>query len=189
VRAREVPELPPVHAGDGQPVPVAVRARVGMPLVFRSAPGTPGRKIPKGREGSGATSVVCSMNDMHTTDHEGYDMDCDELGRFGQDEERLQSCGECGRDWRGISANQCPQCHRAGGAPVACFQGCTGKVKWDGDFAECQECDARYPLEVVRVYRLGQLVHALACSTETGSAAEVGQLILRTGRTSLRRVS
>ncbi len=136
------------------------------------------------------------MMTQETTAHEDYDMSDDELRRF-DDAEIRQNCASCGREWHGPAANECDDCRRAGGSPSRCFQ-CNGAMLWKsgGSYvgagatvAECGECDAQYPLERMRTFHLGQLVERIVAETVTGSAAEVGALILRAGRASLRRVS
>lgn len=100
-------------------------------------------------------------------------------------------CISCGRDWSGPAADECPECHAASGGPGACFQ-CGQPMGWNRTgIAECSGkggCDAQYPLETVRTYRLGELVERLVAESRTGSTEEVGRMILAAGRTSLRRV-
>lgn len=121
----------------------------------------------------------------------------DEFGAFDNWEpmERLQRCPECGREWYGPeNSDQCPECHEAGGGPLPCFQ-CGHPCRWvekgafyRGPVAECSSCDQQYPLETVRTHRLGKLVERLVAESRTGSAEEVGRMILAAGRSSLRRV-
>lgn len=98
-------------------------------------------------------------------------------------------CTECGRDWYGPRADTCQDCRSAGGPPVACFQ-CGEMTRWvPSHEAECTGCDATYPLAKVRTFRLGQLVERLVKESHTGSAAEVGRMLLgAAGRVGLRRV-
>lgn len=122
----------------------------------------------------------------------------DEFG-MGEIEPRaaLLDCSECRREFHGpaylvtTTDVQCEQCHAASGGPGACFQ-CGKPMGWSNDgLAECNGkggCDAVYPLETVRTYRLGQLVERLVKESVSGSAEEVGRMILAAGRTSLRRV-
>lgn len=116
-----------------------------------------------------------------------YDLDLDELTPAPR--EARKDCTECGREWRGpLSEIECPDCHSAGGRPGTCFQ-CGGPMRWVvGHEAECSGCDARYPLAAIRTYRLGQLVERLVAESRTGSAEEVGRMILAAGRPALRRV-
>lgn len=101
-----------------------------------------------------------------------------------------QRCTECRREWHGPEANECPDCYSAGGRPVPCFS-CQSPMSWvPGREAECSGCDARYSLETIRTYRLGQLVERLAVeSSKNGTAEEVGKMILAHGRAALRRLA
>ncbi len=130
------------------------------------------------------------MNDMHT-DHEGYDMDIDEL-RPAAPEYRT-NCTECGREHWTDAGHECEGCRALNSRPGTCLQeGCSGKLAWAYKaprVAECQECDARFTVETLRTLALGELVKRVIAETKTGSAAEVGAFLLREGRASLRRVS
>lgn len=122
-----------------------------------------------------------------------YDMDCDELGRF--EPERRDNCVECGREfWTDASEDSaCEGCRALGERPGKCLvDGCSGKLAWAYKaprVAECQECDERFSVETLRTLSLGRLICRVIAETKTGSQAEVGALLLREARASLRRVS
>lgn len=99
-----------------------------------------------------------------------------------------RDCGQCGREWYGPYAQECPDCRLAGGSPPPCLL-CKSKLRWvSGEEAECDGCDARYPLAKLRTYLLGELVERIAEETPHGSAEEVGRIILAAGRPAMRRV-
>lgn len=121
-----------------------------------------------------------------------YDMDCDELGRFAP--ERRESCLECGREFYTDASEDsaCDGCRALGSRPGACLvDGCTGKLAWSHKprVAECQECDELFSVETLRTLALGELIKRVIAETKSGSQSEVGALLLREARASLRRVS
>lgn len=123
------------------------------------------------------------------SDSNGYDMDGDELRPSKP--ERRTNCPECDREHYTDAGDTCSDCAALGGAPGKCLlDGCGGSLRWtDPRIAECRDCDARYTVETLRTLALGELIKRVIAETKTGSQAEVGALLLREARASLRRVS
>lgn len=119
-------------------------------------------------------------------------MDCDELRAFKP--ERPACCPDCDRShMTDAASDSCEGCRALGSRPGTCpREDCTGRLAWaysEPRVAECRGCDARFTVETLRTLELGKLICRVIAETKTGSQAEVGELLLREARASLRRLA